>query len=158
MTCNSWAELQINTPISSQKTNWWPPDFPRMRPVTSMCPVDPPKTEGNPRHMQRGMLQPGAQTGLQGTERTAGGMGQSLKTQDERDRQAFPWVPTDEDVPCSSTLSMFDNLRWLVGWISGLMGALTTKTQDAWRCLLIVYLMPVPALSLTWCGGQMLWR
>lgn len=62
MTCNSRAELQINTPISSQETDWWPPDFSRMRPVTSMCPVDPPKTEGNPGHMQRGMLQPGAQT------------------------------------------------------------------------------------------------
>lgn len=34
-----------------------------MRPVTSMCPVDPPpKTEGTPRHMQRGMLQSGAKT------------------------------------------------------------------------------------------------
>lgn len=62
--------------------------------------------------MQRGMPQPGGQKrGLQGRERTAGGMGQNLKIEDERDRQAFPQVPSDKHVPSKSALFTLANLR-----------------------------------------------
>ena len=133
MTSNSRAELQVNAPIGWQKKkNWWPPAFHRMRPVTSMCPADPPKSEGNPRHMQRDMLQPGAQTeGCRGGGRE-NSRRHGPKPQDPGWDEA-PGFPTSP-YSCRRNTSTFDNLRRLVGWISGLMGALATKRQDAWRC------------------------
>lgn len=42
-TCNSQEELRITTPTSAKKTpTGGQQASPRMRPVTSMCPVDPP--------------------------------------------------------------------------------------------------------------------
>lgn len=142
-----------------KKTKWWPPGFPRMRPVTSMCPVGPPlKLRGHPDTCRGACCS-------QGPKQRAAGESENSKRHGPKPQDwrwegppGFPQVPTYKQVPCKSRLFKLTNLRWLAGWISGLMGALKAKMQDAWRCLLIVYPMPVPALSPTWCGGQMLWR